>query len=64
MTYYQGIPKDPFILLGVINTRLRDEYKNLESLCEGIEVEEVEIVGKLRSIGYGYDPKTNQFTSA
>ena len=27
------LPQDPVILLSVVNTRLRDEYSDLEELC-------------------------------
>ena len=32
-----SLPKDPFILLSFVNTKLRDEFPSLEKLCENIE---------------------------
>ena len=29
------LPKDPVLLLSVVNTKLRDSYPNLEELCHG-----------------------------
>ncbi|MBR6328798.1 MAG: DUF4250 domain-containing protein [Lachnospiraceae bacterium] len=55
------LPKDPVMLLSFVNMKLRDEYSDLDSLCEGLEVDRSEIDAKLRSIGYTYDRNTNQF---
>lgn len=55
------IPKDPVILLGFINMKLRDEYASLERLCEELELAEKEVVDKLSGIDYHYDVEQNQF---
>ena len=55
------IPKDPFLLLSYINTKLRDNYKNLEDLCEDLDISKEEVTKKLESINYLYDEKLNQF---
>ena len=58
------IPQDPIILLGYINTQLRDNYENLERLAEGLDLSEEEvkeIVDKLEGVGYKYDEGANQF---
>ena len=36
------LPKDPIILLGYINTKLRDFYSSLDLLCDDMEVSEQE----------------------
>lgn len=55
------IPKDPFILLSFINTKLRDFYLNLDELCEELEVPKDDIVSALDKIDYKYDLKLNRF---
>ena len=58
------IPQDPVILLSYINTQLRDNYKDLEALSDGLDIsrDEVDsIVKKLEAIGYKYDNSLNQF---
>lgn len=58
------LPKDPVILLSYINTQLRDNYKGLEALADGLDIssEEVaEIREKLEGIGYKYDADKNAF---
>lgn len=56
-----SLPKDPVMLLSVVNTKLRDYYPSLEELAkaEGITVNE--IVDKLKMINYHYDETRNQF---
>lgn len=34
-----GLPKDPVLLLGVVNTKLRDYYSDLDALCEDMQAE-------------------------
>lgn len=56
-----NLPKDPVMLLSVINTQLRDHYSSLEELAKAYMTEEQEIVEKLGQINYTYDAKQNQF---
>lgn len=55
------VPKDPVMLLSFVNLKLRDFYKDLESLCEDLEVEKEELLQKLDRIDYHYDKEQNQF---
>ena len=55
------LPKDNFMLLSVINLKLRDFYSSLDSLCEDLDEDKLEIITRLESIGYTYDESQNQF---
>ena len=55
------IPKDPVMLLSFVNLKLRDYYKDLEALCEDLELSEDELSQKLAGIDYHYDREKNQF---
>ena len=55
------IPNDPVMLLSYINTQLRDNYKDLEDLCDRLDVSQSEIEEKLGNIGYRYTNDLNQF---
>ncbi len=55
------IPQDPVMLLSYINLKLRDEYSSFEALCDDLDVSNVEIEEKLKSINYTYDKDQNQF---
>lgn len=55
------LPNDPFLLFSVINTKLRDYYKNLDELCDDLQIDKKDIINKISSIGYEYDEQINQF---
>lgn len=55
------LPNDPMICLGFINTKLRDEFKSLEELCDVLNISPQEVKDKLAAIDYFYDPKLNKF---
>ena len=56
-----GLPRDPVMLLSVVNTKLRDYYSTLDVLCEDMQVEKQEKIGKLEMIELTYDAGSNQF---
>ena len=56
-----GLPKDPMLLLSVVNTKLRDYYHNLDALCDDMNVEKEEIVNTLKTIECEYDENRHQF---
>lgn len=55
------MPSNPYILLSVINTKLRDNYPSLKTLCEEEDLSEEEIISLLKSIDYTYDENLNKF---
>lgn len=55
------LPKDPFILLSVVNTKLRDQYSSLDKLCDDLDESKEQLVRALAGIGYAYSPEQNQF---
>ena len=56
-----GLPGDPVILLGVINTKLRDFYASLDEMCEDMQISRETLTEKLAAIDYEYDAGRNQF---
>lgn len=57
----ESLPKDAIMLLSFINTRLRDDEIDLDSLCSQFDVSKDEIVKKLDSVGYTYNVELNKF---
>jgi len=57
----EQLPENPLMLYSVINTRLRDQYKSLKELCEDMNIEEKEIIDKLKSGGFEYIKELNKF---
>lgn len=55
------IPQDPAMLLSFLNLKLRDYYASLDQLCDDLDIDRVEIEGKLSKINYHYDKEKNQF---
>ncbi|MBQ2427243.1 MAG: DUF4250 domain-containing protein [Ruminococcus sp.] len=55
------IPQDPMILLSYLNTKLRDEYKSLDLLCDDLQLDKSDIIQEMSSIDYAYDDALNRF---
>ncbi len=55
------LPNDPFMLLSVVNTKLRDRYGSFEELCDDLDEDSDAIIKTLASIDYFYDRKLNRF---
>ncbi len=49
------------ILLSAVNTKLRDEYRDLDALCEALDVNREDLERKLESAGFHYDGTRNAF---
>lgn len=56
-----NLPKDPVMLLSVVNTKLRDFYFSLEDFCQAEGVDEATLKSRLEAIDYFYNEETNQF---
>lgn len=56
-----NLPKDPVLLLSVVNTQLRDNYSSIEELAAAYMVSVEEIITKLATINYTYDREQNRF---
>lgn len=55
------IPNDPIILLSFLNTKLRDKYKDIDEMCDDMELDREQIEKKILSVGYKYSDARNQF---
>ena len=55
------MPKDPMLLLSLVNTKLRDFYPTLDDLCQSEGLDKKGLEEKLGTIDYVYDPETNRF---
>lgn len=57
----KDLPRDPFMLMSLINMKLRDYYSSLDALCEDMNIEKEVLTTTLGSIGMEYNPETNKF---
>lgn len=55
------LPQDPFILLSVVNTKLRDFYPTLDELCKAEDIDRHSLEDTLAKAGFTYMPALNQF---
>ncbi len=55
------LPNDPFMLLSVINLKLRDFYSSLDALCADMDINKDELCKKLEAAGFSYDENNNKF---
>lgn len=53
--------QDPAILLSMVNMWLRDEYSNLDALCDDKGIDKNELERKLGAIDYHYNEIRNKF---
>ncbi|MCD8230656.1 MAG: DUF4250 domain-containing protein [Clostridiales bacterium] len=56
-----NLPKEPVMLLSVVNTQLRDRYPSLAELAAANMTEAKAIEESLCAIDYHYDEVKNQF---
>ena len=56
-----GLPKDAYMLLSVINMKLRDMYSSLDALCDDMDEDRAQIEQALEKVGYRYDAERNAF---
>lgn len=55
------LPQDPMILLSYVNTKLRDDYSDLDALCDDLDTDRQALEQTLASIDYRYSPELNRF---
>ncbi len=55
------LPKDPVMLLSVINTALRDHYESLDELVWDNQLDRERLIQTLDMIDYQYESEINQF---
>ena len=56
-----SLPKDPAMLLSVVNMKLRDFYPSLDELCRSEDVSRSQLEQSLASLRYVYREERNQF---
>lgn len=59
LSHFQQI--DPHLLVGLVNTELRNHCESLEDLVKTHGIDESALVEKLAAADYNYHPAQNQF---
>lgn len=52
---------DPFMLLSIVNMKLRDNYGSLKALCDDLDIGAEVLIRRLQEVGYTYKEDNNQF---
>ncbi|MGN0817547.1 MAG: DUF4250 domain-containing protein [Candidatus Coproplasma sp.] len=55
------LPQDNYVLLSLVNTKLRDECSSLEDFCAVYDLSLQDICKRMEAIGYLYDTESNAF---
>ncbi len=55
------LPQDPVILMSFINTKLRDNYPNLDALCQDMNIDREWLIKTLKDAGFEYSVEHNKF---
>jgi len=58
-TQFESI--DPHLLVGLVNTELRNHADSLEDLCATHDLDPAALLARLSSADYHYRPEQNQF---
>lgn len=61
MDWSQYATMDPHLLVGLVNTELRNNSDSLEDLCRTHDVEQDQLIAHLASAGYDYMPEQMKF---
>lgn len=56
-----SLPKDPNLLLSMVNMKLRNDFSSLSDLAHHFNIDEGTIINTLCLHGYVYNPGKNQF---
>ena len=59
LTSFQSM--DPHLLVGLVNTELRNQSESLEDLVKTHGLDQEELVSRLSEAGYDYRPEQKQF---
>ncbi len=61
MDWSQYATMDPHLLVGLVNTELRNHSDDLEDLCRTHDIEQHALVTHLSTAGYDYFPEQKKF---
>jgi hypothetical protein len=52
---------DPHLLVGVVNTAIRNHFESLEDLCKTHDLDTTILTERLAAAGYDYIPEQKRF---
>jgi hypothetical protein len=61
MELSKALAMDPHLLVGLLNTELRNHCESLEDLVKTHNLDPDQLLSKMSASGYDYRPEQNQF---
>ena len=61
MNLSKSLAMDPHLLVGLLNTELRNQCDSLDDLVKTHNLDPGPLIGKMAAAGYTYQPEQNQF---
>ncbi|PDH29896.1 MAG: hypothetical protein CNE95_03955 [Puniceicoccaceae bacterium MED-G30] len=61
MDFENCLNMDPHLLVGLINTAIRNQHGSLQELCASHQLESTALIEKLAKAGYAFFPEQQQF---
>lgn len=61
MDFSQFEQTDPHLLVGLVNTELRNQSESLDDLCRTHDIPREALEARLAGADYHYQPEQNQF---
>jgi len=61
MDLSKALAMDPHLLVGLLNTELRNHCESLEDLVKTHNLDPDQLLAKMSAFGYDYRPEQNQF---
>lgn len=62
MMQFEGLPRDPAMLLSTVNMMLRDRYNgSLDALCSALDVDRDEFLAMMARAGWEFNADAKKF---
>ena len=52
---------DPYLLVGLVNTELRNHAESLNDFCRTHDIDKTQLCARLEKVNYQYNKEQNQF---
>ena len=52
---------DPYLLVGLVNTELRNHAESLNDFCSTHDIDQMQLCARLETVNYQYNKEHNQF---
>ena len=61
LDHHRATAMEPVMLVSLLNMKLRNEFTDIQALCNRFAIQLPELTKKLKNIGYVYHAPLNQY---